>query len=502
MNGDTVLVVDAGTSRLRCHVFDREGRLVASSAMEWTYLEELDAPSMARAFDPQWLWEACCRAIGQSLADSPPGAEGIACVAVTSQRQGVVFLDAAGNEIYAGPNLDLRAVFEGAAMDETHRESIYRVTGHLPSFLFTPAKLRWFQQQRPEAYGKIACVLTLADWLAWRLTGVIASEVTLAGEVGLLDVANRQWCNGLLDDLGLPNQTSPLVSPGEVVGRVSGDAVRRTGLGEGIPVTIAGADSQCGLLGMGVADVGKIGVVAGWSAPVQMVTAQPAYSDEMRTWVGCHLLDGRWVAESSAGDAGNGYQWLADTVYGDRKAPFADMDKDASAGSPGAGGAVSMMGNGAMDMGSVGMRHGGLMFPVPLTAATGIIGRKHLARAALESIAYAIRANVEQLEALTGQASKSVSLGGGMTRTEAFPKILADVLGREVLLAPRPDVTAAGAYLCARTAIGEYADLSEAARQAATSMQTLLPDARVSAEYADHYLSWTRLYESLAKIDL
>ncbi|MCH8868508.1 MAG: FGGY-family carbohydrate kinase, partial [Chloroflexi bacterium] len=389
MTRGSVLVIDAGSSRLRCHLFDCEARTVALSAVEWTYLEEPDAPSTAKAFDPRRIWEACCRAVRRCVADAPPDVRPVGCVAVTSQRQAVVFLDAAGHEIYAGPNMDLRAVFEGAALDDGHRERVYRVTGHLPSFFFTPAKLHWFRQHRPDAYGKITTVLTLADWLAWRLTGIAANEVTLAGEAGLLDIGSRQWCNGLLTDLDLPVRTNPLVNSGEVVGEITADAARLTGLDRGVAVTVAGADTQCGLLGMGVSSPGQIGVVAGWSAPVQMVTARPAYSPELRTWVGCHLPDDCWVAESSAGNVGNAYQWLADTLYGDRNDPFADMGSDASAAGLGANGAVSIMGHGAMDMGSVGMTYGGLMFPVPMTTATGSVERKHLARAAVESFAYA-----------------------------------------------------------------------------------------------------------------
>ncbi|MCI0812247.1 MAG: hypothetical protein J4N27_00005, partial [Chloroflexi bacterium] len=63
MTRGSVLVIDAGSSRLRCHLFDCEARTVALSAVEWTYLEEPDAPSTAKAFDPRRIWEACCRAV-------------------------------------------------------------------------------------------------------------------------------------------------------------------------------------------------------------------------------------------------------------------------------------------------------------------------------------------------------------------------------------------------------------------------------------------------------
>jgi len=497
-----VLVVDAGSSRLRCHLFDSDGSIVSTSAAEWPYLVEPDASSMAKAFDTRLLWQAVVMAIKQCADDAPDHMEAVACVAVTSQRQAVVFMDSEGKEIYACPNMDLRAVFEGAAIDKSHREQVYAVTGHLPSFLFAPARLRWFQEQQPEDYARIANVLTLADWLAWRLTGVLTNEMTLAGEAGLLDIGGRHWCNGLLGELGLDKQANRLVNAADIIGHVMPDVAQQLHFKKEVPVTIAGADSQCGLLGMGVVLPGHIGIVAGWSAPVQMVTARPAFSPQGRTWVGCHLLSDLWVAESSAGATGSAYQWLADTIYGDTKDPFAKMSIEATEAGPGSNGAVSMMGNGAMNMSDLGMTYGGIMFPVPLTSATGGIGRGHLTRAALESTAYAIRANMEQLEALTGDRAKTISLGGGMTKSELFERILVDVLGRDIMVDPVPDITALGAYLCGKVAVGDLGSLSEAAEWASGRMRTLKANVRDAAEYEELYQDWTRLSNALGQIEL
>ena len=502
MSDGPVLVIDAGSSRLRCHLFDSDGQIVSTSAAEWPYLDEPDASSLAKAFDIRLLWQAVAKAIKQCVHDAPAHVGTVACVAVTSQRQAVVFMDSNNDEIYAGPNMDLRAVFEGAAIDESHREQVYAVTGHVPSFLFAPAKLRWFQEQQPDAYARIANVLTLADWIAWRLTGVLTNEITLAGEAGLLDINGRHWCNGLLGELGLDQQPNRLVNTADIVGRVIPDVALQLGFEKNVPVTITGADSQCGLLGMGVAQPGHISIVAGWSAPVQMVTARPTFSKQGRTWAGCHLLSDLWVAESSAGATGSAYQWLADTMYGDTKDPFAKMSSEAAEAAPGSNGAVSMMGNGAMNMSALGMTYGGIMFPVPLTSATGIIDRGHLTRAALESTACAIRANIEQLEALTGDTAKTISLGGGMTRSELFERILVDILGRDILVAPVPDVTALGAYLCGRVAIGDFGSLSEAAKWASSMMRPLKANVSDAAEYEEFYQDWTRLSDLLGQIEL
>lgn len=495
-----VLVLDAGTSGPRCLVFDENAQVVGLHAGQWDYVKEEEASPLARAFDPRTLWQSLHQLMRGSLEDARIPPEQVAAVSVTSQRQGVVFLDSGGREIYAGPNLDLRAVFEGAAIDQEHGDRVYQTTGHRPSFFLAPAKLRWLQLHRPDAYARIACVLTLADWVAWRLTGALASEVTLAAEAGLLDIHRRAWCAALLEQLGLLGNSIPLVQAGAVLGGINEEASRDTGLLPGTPVAVSGADTQCGLLGMGVAREHQVGIVAGWSAPLQMVTTSPVLSPEARTWAGCFLEPGKWVLESSAGDAGNSYRWLADALYGGGEGAFQRMEQEAGAAPVGSDGALAFLGPPRMDMASLGMRLGGILFPVPLTFSE--LRRGHLARASLEAIAYAMKANLAQIESLAGARAKDITLGGGMTRSPTFVKILADVLGRSVGVSPTPQVSALGAYLCARTALGDFASLEEAAASARPRLRTVEPDPRDSAEYQGHFQRWLRASDTLAGLGL
>ena len=494
-----VVVLDAGSSRCRCFVFADGAKVVARAAADWTYRPSADGSPLARELDAPATWATFCRLIKRCLADANIGPAQVAAVSVTSQRQGVVFLSAEGDEIYAGPNLDLRAVFEGGAIDEEAGGRIYEITGHTPSFFFTPAKLRWFQLHRPDASVRIATVLTLADWLVWKLTGELVSEPTLAGEAGLLDIHDRSWCAGLLEELELPgNSHVPLVESGSVAGAVSADAARQVGVPEGTPVPVAGADTQCGLLGMGVAHEGQLGIVAGWSTPLQMVTSHPVLSPDAKTWAGCFLLGDRWVLESSAGDAGSAYNWLGKTLWDGTAEPFEEMDSMARNVSPGSDGTVAFLGPFRMNMNELGLRTGGFLFPVPLTL--GEVGRERLVRSAMEATAYAIKANLEQIEDLAGLEATDIALGGGMTRSPTLVRVIVDVLGREVKVSSAPEVSAVGAYMCAATALGRYGSLIEAAEAAGETLRPMKPDPLSVAEYREHNERWARLVGGLQQL--
>lgn len=489
-----VVVVDAGSTRLRCLVFDSDGHVVTQRSADWTYLDADAVSPYARELDAESAWRSTARLIAECVGHSSVEARWIAAITVTSQRQGVVFLDRAGSVLYAGPNVDLRAVFEGAAIDDAMGSRIFETTGRLPSFLFAPARLRWFEPHRPDLYERIDRVATLADWLRWKLSGELVTEHTLAAEAGLLDVRERRWCTGLLDELGLPtNETVPLEAAGTVAGKVTRKASAVAGLPEDTPVVVSAADTQCGLLGLGVTRPRQVGVVAGWSVPVLMLTDTPVFDAARRTWTGCYPY-ALWSLESTCGDAGNSYRWLADTMWAGDDRPFDRMD-DAARGVPaGSDGVMAFLGPARMDMSRVGLRAGGLVFPVPLTFAN--VGRGHAARAALEALSFAVRANLEQIELVTGATASRIAVGGGMTATSSWVEMLPNALGRPVHVASATNVTACGAYLTAMAALDGVDSLLDYAPTNA-STTTMDPQAVDSAEYEDLYGRWTATAERL-----
>ena len=263
---------------------------------------------------------------------------------------------------------------------------------------------------------------------------------------------------------------------------------------------VAGADTQCALIGTGALDAGCAGIVAGWSATVQLLVFQPVLSEHMTTWSGCFQDPGLWTVESSAGDAGNAYRWLADTLFDPTDAPFDRMDSLAATAPVGSDGVMTMLGPSAMDVSELDMSMGGIVFPVPMTL--GGPTRAHLVRAALEGLAYALRANVEQAERVAGVATNRISLSGGMTRTKSFVSIMSDVLGRPIEVADGPESTAVGAANIARTAIGEFASLGDAVDSARAVTRTMNPDPHTAADYQDLYHAWLDTQQALGRIPL
>ena len=229
-----------------------------------------------------------------------------------------------------------------------------------------------------------------------------------------------------------------------------------------------------------------------------MVTSKPLFSGEQKTWVGCHLTAERWVAESSAGNIGNTYSWLKDMLFAGDDEAYSRMDSLAQAAPQGAEGVWAFLGPPVIEMTRLGIRPGGIVFPTPLSFAPP--ERGHLVRAALDSYAYAIKANLARLEEVTGIKASSLRVGGGMTKTHAFVDILVDVLGCEVQVSGLPQASALGAAICGAVAMGAYTSLEEGA--SAVSLQTLEPDPLRSAQYQDLYQQWLSMSQGVQGLAL
>ncbi len=271
------------------------------------------------------------------------------------------------------------------------------------------------------------------------------------------------------------------------MGSLSDYAAAATGLRSGTPVVAAGPDTQCGLLAIGAHETGDLGILAGSTAPIQMVVGKPVLDPDQRTWTGAHILPDRWVVESGTTDAGGALMWLAEILIGDATDALRRFDRLAAKASPGSLGSLAMLGPRQADSTNLGPRWGGFLLTTPLTASR--IDRSHLIRAAMENVAFAIKANIEQIEKVAGAASTSISVAGGLTASRSFCRILTDVLGSGLRVAPS-EATALGAAICAASGVGLHADLESACKHMVGSSRLLQPDPVPSLEYEGLYERW------------
>jgi len=491
------LVLDAGTGSGRAAVFDAAGSLLACVAREWGY-EASQYPGdfvEGHHFDPDAFWSILSEASRQALQRAAVAPGDIAGIAATSQREGSVFLDEAGTELLATPNYDSRGFAEGVDVLEAlgGPERLYHLTGHVPPFIFAVSRLLWWRKRFPER--PVATTLMISDWVTYRLTGERVAEPTNAVESLLCDVTTLSWSDEILAACGLSASLLPRMLPcGALAGRVHREAAAATGLLEGTPVFTGGADTQCAMLGSGVLGVDEAGAVLGTTGPVQRVLAAPVFDDERQLWVGAHVVPRRWILESNAGDLGKAYVWLLGLLgmKPATAADFARIDDEAAAASSQAP-VFAYVGPSIFDLRNLNPgRAAGLLFPYPFGRRRP--ERAEMVRGFLESIAFAVRANVEQLEQASQSKVGALTLGGGMTQSRLLVRLISQALQVPLQVSQVVETAALGAALLAGTGAGVYADV-ESAVSAAVRHETI-PVAE-PGDIGQRYRTWRELFATL-----
>jgi sugar (pentulose or hexulose) kinase len=492
-----LLALDAGTGSGRAAIFDASGRLLACAGREWGY-EVAQYPGDFVAgyqFDAEKFWAILCEVTREALERAAIAPRDIVGVAATSQREGSVFLDAAGVELLATPNFDSRGFMEGVDVLERlgGPERLYRLTGHVPPFIFALSRLLWWRKRFPER--PVAKTLMISDWVTYRLTGERVAEPTNAVESLLCDVSTLRWSEDIAEACELPRSLLPtLVSCGAPIGAVHAAAAAATGILEGTPVFAGGADTQCALLGSGVVAAGEVGAVLGTTGPVQRVLDSPVFDDGRQLWVGAHVVPGRWILESNAGDLGKAYLWMLE-LFGlepRESGEFAHIEAEAETASAEAP-VYAFLGPSIFDLRNLNPgRAAGMLFPYPF-------GRRRPKRAEfllgfLENVAYAVRANLEQIEAATGEKIDHLTVGGGMTQSGLLCRLISQVTQIPLRVSRVTETAALGCAMLAGIGARVYRDFEDAVATA-VAHDTVEPPA--IGGYAERYKTWRELFSTL-----
>jgi autoinducer 2 (AI-2) kinase len=494
-----LITLDAGTGSGRCVAFDLSGQAAAAAQepFHYTIFSDPSVPYL-RGFDldPQAFWGGLARCTRAVVGRLPPGARILGVIA-TSQREGCVFLDRAGEVLYAGPNLDARGAAEGMELQERISfERLHALTGHTPPYIFPIARYLWFRKHRDAS--RVATLLMLNDWITYLLSGERTAEHSNAGESMLYDVSRREWSAEILDALDIPPTIlPPLGIPGTRTGSVTAAAAAATGLPEGTPVFLGGADTEAGLLGSGVHEPDQTGAVLGTTSPVQMVMRAPLIDHAGKLWTSCHVVPDRWVLESNAGDTGSAYRWLLELTFGGSDAAaHAAAEAAIAAARPTDRQIFCHLGPVIFSLGNMSpFKPAGMLFRFPLLHVDRP-ARGEVLRAYTENIAFAIRGNCEQLSAASGRSIPLLTVSGGMTRSPTLMRLLADTLGVPLAVAEVPESASLGCAILAAVGARVFGTIPEAVGTMARARR-VDPDPAGVTEYEERYRKWREVYDML-----
>jgi glycerol kinase len=459
-----VAAIDQGTTSSRFMVFDERGTVVAAAQRE--HAQIYPQPGLVE-HDAAEIWRNTEAVIGEALALGGLNAAQLLAVGITNQRETTVLWDRnTGVPLYnALVWQDTRTADLVAAYARDGGQDRFRARTGLPlATYFSGLKLRWLLDNVPGARAKAAAgdalFGTVDSWLLWNLTGGAAggvhlTDVTNASRTQLMDLQTLDWDDDLLAAFDVPRALLPRIAPSS-----ASYGAAKIGALRGVPIAGILGDQQAALVGQTCFEPGEAKNTYGTGCFMLMNTGTtPVPSTAgLITTVAYQLGDepAHYALEGSIAIAGALVQWLRDNLK--------LIDKSAD---------VESLAREVQDNGDVYLvpAFSGLFAPYWRDTARGVItgltryaNRGHIARAALEAVAYQTRDVLEAMEKDSGIPIRELRVDGGMVANELLMQFQADQLGVPVVRPRVTETTALGAAYAAGLAVGFWENRAELAR--------------------------------------
>ena len=455
MSGDTILVIDEGTTSTRAMLFASDGACLGFEQQDLVQHYPQDGWV---EHDAEEIWEKtldCARA----MVGKAGGPGRIAAIGITNQRETVVFWSRRTGRAL-GPAIvwqDRRTADLCARLKaEGHEELVQARTGLLLDPYFSGSKIAWALENWPQLReaGDDLAVGTIESWLVWRLTGGLhISDSTNASRTALMDIRSGRWDEVLLDLFHVPATALPEIV--DCAGNYG--ATQLDLLGAAIPICGMAGDQQAAAIGQACLTAGETKATYGTGAFVLTHTgeAAPVSRHRLLTTVAWQLGGRRAFAlEGSVFVAGSLVKWLRDELG------------LVATSSETAGIAGSVPDNGGV---YIVPAHCGLGAPhwrpdarAAISGLSFSTGRSHIVRAALEAMAHQTH---DLMTAFAGDGAdwQRLKIDGGMSANDWLAQDLADMLELTVERPAFVETTALGAAMLAGVGSGLFASLDEAA---------------------------------------
>lgn len=490
-----IISVDIGTTSMRAILYDTDARVVHVEQRE--NMPEFFSDGRVEQDPAAWQSVLCtvlkgCAGVAASQGIVP------LCVSVTAQRSSLIAVDPAGTPLHPAIMWQDRRTAPLAQAMEEHNRLVYAKSGLKISPVFSALKMTWLRHNRPDIWNKTHKMIGIQDWVIYLLTGRFVTDESFGSRTNLLDLQTRRWDPELMSLFEVDaRMLCDLVAPGSIVGGLTSGLARATGLTAGLPVVTAGGDQQCAALGLGLFSGTRAVSNTGTGSYLIGHADHPAFDEGMRLACNVSAVPGAYIVEAAVLTSGTIYRWFAEAIFKpgrNEDNPFELLNTEAASSPPGANGLLLLphfKGCGAPYWDPDAK---GVFFNLSLSSTRG-----EMARAILEGIAVEMKGSLELVEKLCGTV-RSVSVSGGLTRSDLFNQIQSDVFGRPVARFRNNEATSLGAWIAGAVATGLEESYAGAFARVgdADSAQIFAPDPARHERYALQCRRSRALYQALA----
>jgi xylulokinase len=498
-----LLGIDAGTTSIKCVLFDKKGKVVALSKSEY----ELSMPQPDYVeVEAETYWNSLKKSLNNILNISKVNAEDILGIGVSSQGETLIVVDKDGKPLRkAIVWLDNRSKKEANIIKEEFGvDNVYRITGQNDVIPTWPAtKILWLKKNEPLIFQRAYKYVLLEDYIIYKLTGKFVTEYSIASSSLLFDISRQKWWSEILNFIGISEDQLPELNPsGHIVGNVSPEAVKETGLHPNSIVSTGAYDQAANAIGVGNIKPGVISETTGGALAIVATVDSIILDPKRRIPCHHHAIQGKYFLQPWCHTAGALLKWYKDNFglleieAANRIGvdPYDLLTLEASKVPPGSDGLILLphfMGAASPEFNP---NAKGVLFGLTLYHERG-----HIIRAIMESVAYMLRRNIDLLKDL-GVEVREVRSTGGAARSPLWNQIKADVLQKPVLTVHTEETAALGAAMLAGLATKTFSSLQNAADSMISIKEKFIPSEANKSIYDKQYKKYIELYKSVESL--
>lgn len=506
MSKEHLLAIDAGTQSTRALIFDLQGNLIAKSKIP---LPAYSAPKPGWAeMEPSVFWQSVCQACQQLWSQPNADPQNIAGVALTTQRNVIINLDKQSQPLRPCIHWSDQRQTPGLPKVGGLWGAIFSIVGMSDTirYLQGEAKTNWIRANQPEIWEKTDKIVLLSGYLTHKLTGNLVDSVSCQVAHLPFDYKNHRWANSRdwkwQAVAAEARMLVDLVPPTGLLGEITAQAERETGIPAGLPMIAAGADKACEVLGSGTLAPHICCLSFGTASTINtihkkyvevipLIPPYPAavpgsYSLEIQ------LFRGYWMVSWFLREFGHNEQRLADQRGIAPETLFDDLVNSVPAGSQG----LTLQPYWAPGVKSPGPDAKGAVI-----GFGGVHTRAHLYRSILEGLAYALREGAERTSKRSGVPITEVRVAGGGSQSNAALQLTADVFGMPVSRPHVYEASGLGAAIDLAVGLKLHSDFESAVSQMTHIVDTFEPNAENHRLYSELYQRvYLKMYSRLAPL--
>lgn len=478
-----VLSFDIGSSTTKVGLYTLQGTPVHIATQSYDTLQP--QPGFKEQ-DPQVWWNALVEGIREINANIDAG--DIIAVGASGHIVSHVFIDKYEKPVGRSIGFqDQRSLPEMEELYSTfNRDELADQLGvDLPPAPTWPLpRLLWMRKHTPDTLARARCVLQAKDYINFRLTGELASDAS--SNRGVVNLSTGRPASKVLTKLDLPDDILPaILRPDQIMGRISSEAAKMTGLKQGLPVATGWNDLNAAVLGSGTVTEGQAFNITGTSEHLGLVTSSVSRSPRLTC---APFLPGKFVLYGVTSCGGGSLHWY-------RKAFRREYEDLLRLAETAPVGAASLLFLPYLD---------GERAPIWDSNASGaFIGirtlhnESHFIRAVLEGVAYGLLEILELVEDTANLRLEPIVVTGGAARVDLWNNIKADVWGRSISVPRNVHSAVLGAAMLAAVASNRYSSCEEASQGMCGAERKFSPDRGHTLQYRELYAYFRELYPAL-----